>query len=151
MDESEIAALVEFGEAVGGSVKAEIDTRIGTVAERMAGIGAVGGNAQIGDARGDKVGIIGWRDEMQPVAAAAQMHDDEKPAIRSRSRETEPANAGREQERGARQQAAAKDRASARRHASPSHAVWNAGAIAESAAMRAMRCITSGRCGSPSG
>ena len=62
--------------------------------QRMAGVGPVGGDTQLGRAGRDELGIAGRRDEVEPVHAAAQMHDDEQGARRGLGGEDEARQAG---------------------------------------------------------
>ena len=60
MDKGQMTALVKLGQIGCGGMQAEIDMRIGTVGERVTGVGSIAQDAQSGAARCDEIGIIGW-------------------------------------------------------------------------------------------
>ncbi len=77
MHEGEVTTFIKLVEPSARRMQAEIDGGGRAVGQLISGIGAVGGDAQIGGAGFDEIRIGRRRDEIQPVATTPQMQDDQ--------------------------------------------------------------------------
>ena len=67
MDGGEVAGIIKLSQGRRGGMQAEIDPRRRTVGQGE----AVFDHPQVGRPRGDEIGIIGWRNQVEAIAAAA--------------------------------------------------------------------------------